>query len=130
MKTIVVATDGSEQACAALQMAVGIASETGASLCCVSIDDSLATVSVDPEPEKQAKAAAEFAREHGIEAQAVARIGPAAERIRDVAEDCDADLIVVGSHGRGALSGAILGSVSMSLIRESKRPVLVVKSAT
>jgi nucleotide-binding universal stress UspA family protein len=129
MKTIVVATDGSKHARAALEMAVELAGETGASLCCVSVDDSLATVGIDPEPGHVAQAAAQSARDQGLQAEAMTRVGPAAERILEVAEDCGADLIVVGSRGHGPLTSAILGSVSMGLIRGSRRPVLVVKSA-
>lgn len=129
MKMIVVATDGSKHARAALEMAVELAGETGASLCCVSIDDSLATVGIDPEPAHVAQAAAQIARDQGLQADAVTKVGPAAERILEAAEDCAADLIVVGSRGHGPLTGAILGSVSMALIRGSSRPVLVVKHA-
>ena len=55
MKTIVVATDGSEGAGAALELAAQIAGETGAELCCVSVDDSLDTTGIDPAPEQRAK---------------------------------------------------------------------------
>ena len=37
------------------------------------------------------------------------------------------DLLVIGSHGRGAFSVALLGSQSAEIIREAQRPVLVVK---
>lgn len=128
MKTIVVATDGSERAGAALELGVQIALETGADLCCVSVDDSLDKLGIDPAPEQRAKAGAQAAREFGLQADAVARVGPAVERILEVADERDADLIVVGSRGHGTVIGSVLGSVSMGLVRKSRRPVVVVKS--
>lgn len=49
--------------------------------------------------------------------------GPAAEIIVDAAHD--ADLVVVGSRGRGAVSGALLGSVSHDLLLNPPCPVVV-----
>ncbi|EDT40097.1 universal stress protein [Burkholderia ambifaria] len=43
------------------------------------------------------------------------------------AAECDADLIVMGTHGRRGLSRALLGSVAESLVRIADRPVLVVR---
>jgi nucleotide-binding universal stress UspA family protein len=53
-------------------------------------------------------------------------IGYAAERLADLADDEEAELIVVGSRGRGAFKAAFLGSVSTSLIGVARCPVLVV----
>ena len=39
----------------------------------------------------------------------------------------EAQLVVVGSHGRGQLAGAIFGSVSQNLIHHAECPVLVVR---
>jgi nucleotide-binding universal stress UspA family protein len=128
VKTIVVAADGSAGSRAALAQAIRLASQLGAAIVCVSVDDSLATIAVDPEPSHVAEAAARSAREHGLQAEAVTRTGRAAERILEVADEHDADLIVAGTHGRGLLAGALLGSVSMSLVRHSRRPVMIVQA--
>jgi nucleotide-binding universal stress UspA family protein len=56
----------------------------------------------------------------------VLREGDPREEIEAVAEDLGADLIVVGTHGRRAFKRWILGSVTQSLVRTSKIPVLTV----
>jgi nucleotide-binding universal stress UspA family protein len=53
-------------------------------------------------------------------------IGHPAERLADLADEEDADLIVVGSRGRGALKAAFLGSVSYNLVGVARCPVLIV----
>jgi nucleotide-binding universal stress UspA family protein len=52
--------------------------------------------------------------------------GVTAERLADLADDEAAELIVVGSRGRGAFRSAFLGSVSNSLVGIARCPVLVV----
>ena len=52
--------------------------------------------------------------------------GFAAERLADLADEEDAELIVVGSRGRGAFRAAFLGSVSTNLVGVARCPVLVV----
>jgi nucleotide-binding universal stress UspA family protein len=55
--------------------------------------------------------------------------GKPARRILEVAEECNCDLIVMGFHGHGRLHHALMGSVSATVLRESKRPVLLVRKA-
>ncbi|KVT41264.1 universal stress protein [Burkholderia ubonensis] len=43
------------------------------------------------------------------------------------AAECDADLIVMGTHGRRGVRRALLGSVAESLLRMADRPVLLVR---
>jgi len=43
-----------------------------------------------------------------------------------VARELSADLIVVGSHGRGVVARAILGSTADKVVRTAHQPVLVV----
>ncbi len=76
---------------------------------------------------------ARFTREeladHPEDADRVAEIhvvhGSPAVQILELAEDLDADLIVMGSHGQGALRHVFLGSVAERVLRKSRRPVLV-----
>jgi nucleotide-binding universal stress UspA family protein len=48
-----------------------------------------------------------------------------ARTIDEVAQEIDAALVVCGQRGRGAISGALLGSVSHALATHTKRPVLI-----
>lgn len=85
--------------------------------------------------------AAEFREEHRkVEALAAALVeggfdatgllvqGPIARTLLAQAEKLGADVIVVGSHGHGALFDLLAGSVSAAVIRKADRPVLVVPS--
>ena len=47
-----------------------------------------------------------------------------------VAESAEADLLVVGSHGRTGFRAALLGSVSRHVVDHAKCPVVVVKQST
>lgn len=51
---------------------------------------------------------------------------PPAEEINACADELGAEIIVVGTHGRGAIGRALLGSVAMDVIRGAKVPVLTV----
>jgi nucleotide-binding universal stress UspA family protein len=60
------------------------------------------------------------------DAKRLVAIGDPAERLAELADDENAELIVVGSRGRGALKSAFLGSVSSSLVGIAGCPVLIV----
>ena len=68
----------------------------------------------------------ELAEVMHVEAERRVVSGLPAERLADLADDEDAELIVVGSRGRGSLRSAFLGSVSASLIGLARCPVVVV----
>lgn len=55
--------------------------------------------------------------------------GSPADRLIEVADEEDAELLVVGSRGRGALSSAVLGGVSRKVARDARCPVVVVPPA-
>ena len=52
--------------------------------------------------------------------------GATVETILQEAAKLNAEMIVIGSHGRGALYQALLGSVSTGIIRKASCPVLIV----
>jgi len=52
--------------------------------------------------------------------------GPEAESILNIAKNCQADLIVMGTRGHGTLKGLLVGSVSRKVIHHSSCPVMVV----
>jgi len=52
--------------------------------------------------------------------------GSPALALVDIAENEKADLIVVGSRGRGGFTGLLLGSVSTYVMHHARRPVIVI----
>jgi nucleotide-binding universal stress UspA family protein len=66
----------------------------------------------------------EQANPEGVTVERVVREGPAADVIVDASKD--AELIVVGSTGHGALASLVLGSTSQKVIHHAERPVVVV----
>ena len=52
--------------------------------------------------------------------------GEPVPKILTIADKLDADLIVVGSHSKGRLEYAFLGSVAEKILRKSHRPVMIV----
>jgi nucleotide-binding universal stress UspA family protein len=54
--------------------------------------------------------------------------GEASAQILKIAAETKADLIVMGTHGRGGLSRLLIGSVTEDVMRKAPCPVLTVKS--
>jgi nucleotide-binding universal stress UspA family protein len=138
MKRIVIATDGSPDATRAVHEGLDLASELGAYVTFVSVRTPPNAMWGAPVYQAELETSTQIARkaideaiaiaeEAGIDADYEILDGPAAEAIDTIAESHDADFIVVGSRGRGAVKGALFGSVSKALVTHSQRPVLVVK---
>lgn len=66
-------------------------------------------------------------KERGIHVEPHVRDGSPLDEITEFAEQNKADLIVMGTHGRGGLSRLLLGSVTERVVRTSKIPVLTVR---
>jgi nucleotide-binding universal stress UspA family protein len=71
---------------------------------------------------------AESLRDTGLRATALLVQGPTVEMILKEADRLEADLIVIGSHGHGAVYHLLLGSISKAVLKRSKTPVMIVPS--
>jgi nucleotide-binding universal stress UspA family protein len=78
--------------------------------------------------EQTAQDGARLAAAAGLEAHAEATetAGPVWCALRDSAEAHGSPVLVIGSHGWGAVAATVLGSVSSALIHDARLPVLVV----
>lgn len=133
---IVLGYDGSACAKAALETAVGLARELG---------DRIVVAYGEAPPahlrgeewkahrdalrelgEHATSEALAVAKTAGVDAEAVLVDEKPVDALLSLAERREARMIVVGSHGEGPLTGALLGSVSYKLLHRSSRPVLVV----
>ena len=138
-QTIVVATDFSEQAQLALEYARVFAKRFGANLCVLHVVEIPAVLSAEvPLPDvavvaEQAVVDAqdqlvrtlEPLMESNVIGQAL--VGHPAETIVQYAADQDADLIVMGTHGRGGLAHFFMGSVAERVVRSAPCPVFTVR---
>lgn len=139
---ILVAVDGSDGARRAAYFARDLARQTNAKLTmlvavtppsAVTVPpfDAVAISSSNPDPEELAVAEAlmnEIIADLG-HGRAVPQVtlGPPVETIHAEAARLNVDLVVVGARGLGRAERLLLGSVSEQVVRESDRPVLVVR---
>jgi nucleotide-binding universal stress UspA family protein len=137
-ETIVWATDGSELADAVVPYVRELARIHGSRIVAVHANELLsaryggAPLHAD-EPDVREKIArqVEELREAGFEANLEIRSGShdVVTLIARAADDVDADLIVVATHGHGAVHAVVMGSVARALCHAAHRPLLVVPSA-
>lgn len=144
---IIVPTDGSKTAKKAAAYAVGLAGQLHAAIVILSVIDKRSFIAqtipaseaprhtIEPIDYYLKEAADVFTGEikqmcdkNGVDSKIVIKTGHPADVIVKEAKKLKADLIVMGSHGRSALSAAVLGSVSYGVIHiEMKIPVLIIR---
>ena len=144
-KNILVAVDESQQAAAALDIAIELARAVGASLTIVhAIDpalvaaasaDTMAANTVEIELDELQNAGRELlekavarGKAAGLETMSMLRDGAPAATILDTARRSNCDLIVIGTHGRHGVARMFVGSCAESVLRESTVPVLIKRS--
>lgn len=142
IERILVGTDFSEIAEHAVDQSVDLARQLGASLVVLhayeppvfNFPDGIVVAPQDTVQEV-AKAATERLaecvarrRERQVPIESVLKMGIPWEEINSVAAHENADLIVVGTHGRRGFSRMLLGSVAERLLRNAVRPLLVVRA--
>ena len=142
---IVVGTDGSETAGKAVAQAVELAAAVGATIDLVSayepvpdarlreertaVPDDVSWM-VNPREDVDATlgAAAELAEEKGVTIERHARQGDPADAILDVAEEQNADLIIVGNKGMTGAKRFLLGSVPNKVSHHAPCSVMIIRT--
>lgn len=141
MKRLLIATDGSAAGRAAVEEGLELASELDARVLFVHVKPRPSGLLGEPFYQRRltregvdARAAIDEAmreaEEWDVESDWEILEGNPAVEIIALATERDADLIVVGSRGRGAVGGALLGSVSRAVVHDADRPVLVARTRT
>ncbi|ELY58717.1 universal stress protein [Natronolimnohabitans innermongolicus] len=134
-RSILVPTDGSDAATAALERALAHASRTNATVHVLSVldttTDPLRFDVADVAELHQAKTdlvdeIVETAGTRDVDVRGAIRRGRPADVALTYADENDIDTIVVGQTGRSRLSKALLGSTTDRLLRQASIPVLVV----
>lgn len=142
-RKIVVAMDGSENANKAAEWAINFAKDKDAKVIAVYVVQHAEKIGSKAAGEKAIEYAVKLGKEAAVEVNPVivehkipangkniridAERKSPSEGIIEVAEDNNADLIVMGTKGMTGLSHILLGSVAENVVRHSKIPVLVVR---
>ncbi|MHC3437276.1 universal stress protein [Natrialbaceae archaeon A-gly3] len=135
---ILIPTDGSEGATAALEYAIDLAHDRGATLHVLYVVDTTRDGLTATEEDVLAvyerngretvEAAAERAVDRGVSAIEAVERGDPHEAIHEYAAEKDIDLLVMGTRGRQGLERFFLGSVAERVVRTSEVPVLTVQA--
>lgn len=137
VRRILLATDLSPASEGATTQAIEMARALGANLLIVSVIDPAVRGATGGRVERmdQRRAAREAAaqalvvrgRQAGVPVSFLVWEGEPGPAIVEAAQSEGADLIVVGSHGRGRVGRFLIGSVSDHVIRNATAPVLIVR---
>ena len=139
-RTVMLATDLSTASDAATTVALDLAASLNARLLAVSVVDpgslrlpggryATRVDQVRTERERFAQELVARGRSMRVTVDFLVWEGDPGEAIIDAAQAEGADMIVVGSHGRGTVGRFLIGSVSDHVVRNASCPVLVVRSS-
>lgn len=136
---LVVGVDGSKASLGALDLAADVTELLGGSLSVLHVFEYVSPFPLQPpgadehHREEQAlellEASARSIRRRGVGVQTIVRSGDPARTLLEVANDVDADLVVMGTRGRGGPGELLLGSVARAVADRARRPTLVVPAA-
>ena len=145
-KSLVVGTDGSSTAGIALRAAIELAGALGATLHIVhahklvdaaflgpevaGVDFGSTNVAIRDDSVRICEAAVAEAKVAGVEAESHSATGDAAGALLDVAEEVDADLIVVGNRGMSGKRRFMLGSVPNKVSHHCPCDLLIIETQT
>lgn len=138
MQRLLLATDLTDASAAATDEAFELAGRLGASLLVVSVIDPGSLLlpggrfrarvdQVRERREQLAQALVERGRAAGVDVSFLIWTGDPGDMIVEAASAERADMILVGSRGRGTVGRLLLGSVSEHVARNAACPVLVVR---
>jgi len=138
IRKILVGHDESPPADRALALAADLAEEYDARLVLLTVLPPLPSVAPDTASISDVTRAridtalrmlrqrAERLRTEGRSVGHLVEIGDPTERLLDLADRLEVDVTVLGRSGKGAVARLLMGSVTTSLLHQSKRPILVV----
>jgi len=136
IRTILHPTDFSEQSEYALRLACALARDHGAHLIVLHVAPPPVIASAEGVFHSEPEYCLEPLREqlHQLQTPDVGRVdrrveeGEPEDEILRVAQESNADLIVMGTHGRTGLDRLLLGSVAEQVVRQASCPVMTVKT--
>ena len=144
VKRILVAVDFSAVSANALRHAAALARQLGAVM---DVFNALPLTDIELNPNasaehedemiqsalgKQRAKLSRFVQQHAADLSAVnesVRLGRPVDLVNDAAKQSQADLIVIGTHGRTGLKNLLVGSVAESVLRQSDVPVVCIRSS-
>ena len=125
---ILFAGDLSERSLGAFGAACALAGESGVQLHVLNVVESVQPAEARARrKEIEDELRAFYRAAPALAVDYLVRAGDAPEAILRTADEVEADLIVVSTHGRSGLERLLCGSVAESVLQRSSRPVLVVR---
>lgn len=129
-KNIMVPTDGSKFADKAADIAIEMAKKFSARVTAVHvIDDKLIYPFevLEEEGKTVLNQVQEKGRDNGVQVDEILIVGSPTRDMEKIVEKADADIIVIGTHGKTGLEKLLMGSVAENTLKTVKVPVLIVK---